>query len=168
MREIHLTQGKIALVDDEDYEELSQYKWRACLWHRVWYAIRHTTRNGVKTNTSMHRHLMKAGRGTRVDHRDGNGLNNQRGNLRFATAQQNQHNRRSKWKNASSKFKGVYWHGAAKKWRAQITISRRHIHLGVFKTEKAAAEAYDHAAQELYGEFVVLNFPPETHGESSG
>jgi HNH endonuclease len=158
MKAIPLTQGKVALVDDADFEWLSQWKWQAVLEGHVWYAIR-TDRSGDRERkVKMHRLIMGEPEGVEIDHQDGDGLNNQRGNLRQATHSQNHQNRR-KIRGCSSKYKGVSWHKLCKRWQAYIKLSGVRRHLGLFKSEKVAALAYDFAARDLFGEFAKLNFP---------
>lgn len=169
MKEIPLTQGHVAIVDDEDYERISESR-----WHLGWneghqlYAARGGNRrknadgNHPKTIV-MHREILHAGPGQFVDHIDGNGLNNQKSNLRFCTLQQNRGNAR-KYAHASSKFKGVRWKANKKRWYACIggrTSDGKETrkHLGSFKKEEDAARAYDTAAVEIFGEFANLNFP---------
>lgn len=157
MKLIPLTQGKFAMVDEEDYPELSQFKWYARKADHIFYAERTITvsRNNRK-HLGMHNFLM--GPIGKVDHRDGNGLNNQRHNLRPATSKQNGANRR-KIVPSSSKFKGVTWLVRNKKWQARIRVSYRLITLGCFQSETDAAHAYDDAALTYFGEFSNLNFP---------
>jgi len=108
----------------------------------------------------MHRVIMDAQPGQRVDHKDGNGLNNQRrgqdGNLRFCTNAQNVANARKRI-GCSSRFKGIYWDKQNSKWRARITAPSGRIHLGLFKDEIEAALAYNDAAIEHFAEFARLN-----------
>ncbi len=108
----------------------------------------------------MHRFILGLCDGQRCDHKDNNGLNNQRSNLRIATAGQNQHNSGCrKYKGMrSSRFKGVHWAKNARKWLAQITANRKHYHLGLFENEEDAARAYDRKALELHGDFAKTNF----------
>lgn len=153
MKIIPLTQGKVALVDDEDFEHVNQFKW--CAQKRVFksgitfYAMR---RGGAE---SMHRFLMPSH--PRIDHKDGDGLNNQRSNLRPATRSENAANQR-KHVDCSSKFKGVHWDKRTGKWRSQTKLHGRRIHLGRFVNELDAAIAYDTAAVKLFGDFAKLNF----------
>jgi hypothetical protein len=99
-------------------------------------------------------------RGYIVDHKDGNGLNNCRDNLRVCTRRQNQANRRSR--RGVSRFVGVYPH--KDKWIAEITSHGRHFYLGYFDDEVQAAKARDRKAWELHGEFAYLNFPEDYRG----
>jgi hypothetical protein len=156
MKTIPLTQGKVALVDDEDYEWLSRWKWYAILNGHTWYAARKDCSGDRPRAVSMHRQIMGEPEG-KVDHIDGDGLNNQRGNLRLATDPQNLWNSRKR--RGSSKFKGVYWTKRNKRWRAAITHLGVKKHLGYFDSEEAAARAYDRAAKEFFGPFARLNFP---------
>lgn len=163
MKSIQLTQGHHATVDKKDFKFLNQWKWRALKAKRknappTWYAIRTTPRPNRKC-VYMHREVMRL-RGftefSQVDHRDGSGLNNQRKNLRAATAPQNHWNRR-KGAGCTSQFKGVYWHKKLKIWMARIYCLGKHYYLGIFKKEKDAAKAYDAASVLHFGEFARLN-----------
>ncbi len=157
MREIVLTQGKVALVSDEDYEELSKHKWHARYNRGLFYACRTVTVSPRReANVYMHQVVCCKG----ADHKDGNGLNNQRDNLRPATHQQNQFNRGPRL-GSCSRFKGVYRDKDRKKWRACIRISGSKKHIGYFDDELKAATAYDDKARELFGEFAWLNFPTD-------
>ena len=103
----------------------------------------------------MHRLIMDAQERQEIDHADGNGLNNQKDNLRFCTHSQNHMNRKPT--KGSSKYKGVSWHKAAKKWNARITLNKKTVSIGYFDSEIIAAKAYDEKAIELFGEFAKLN-----------
>lgn len=160
MREIQLTRGKVALVDDRDFEAMSHYKWHARKGVRTWYAEGHGHReDGAPTHLSMHRLIMGAPEGMQVDHIDGNGLNNTRENLRLCTRAENQFNRACS--GGKSKYKGVSLHRNGKKWRAQIWFADKRVDLGLFIDEEDAARAYDEAARRLFGQFARLNFPLE-------
>lgn len=154
MREISLSQGKVALVDDDDYAKvLLRGPWCAMKHGQTYYAGR-TIRKGESWTTEfMHQFISGYGR---TDHIDRNGLNNQSSNLREATAQQNMRNQGPR--GGSSLFKGVCWDKRAKKWKSAIRDYKK-IHLGYFEIEQDAARAYDRAAREMFGEFAYLNFP---------
>lgn len=160
MKEIKLTQGKVALVDDEDFEYLSQFKWQYNKNCTVsGYARRNVRVNGKVKSIPMHREILGLGWGnkTKVDHKDRNGLNNQKSNLRHATVTQNNCNRRLHNKH---KYRGVTFiknGGYISKWRASIVKDGRRIPLGHYKTVEEAALAYNEAAKKYQGEFAVLN-----------
>ena len=159
MREIKLSQtgkhaGKyVALVDDEDFEALNEIKWSIMKCPRSLYAVKIIRVNGRTATIRMHQ-LVLNGKG--IDHIDGNGLNNQKYNLRFCTNSENQMNVR-KQKNTSSIYKGVCFYKCSKKWMASIGLNGKKTHLGYFDTEAEAAKAYNTKAIELFGEFANLN-----------
>ena len=94
----------------------------------------------------------------RTDHRNGDGLDNRRSNLRDATAGENSRNTRVHLDSASG-LKGVSWYKRSRKWRAHIHVGTKQQHLGYFATAEEAAHAYDDAARELHGEYATVNFP---------
>lgn len=160
MKQIKLTQGKFALVDDSDYEKLDKYKWYALRNCRgVFRAVRGFCCSETKKIRSiyMHRQIMSALKGMDVDHINHNTLDNQKHNLRICTRSQNMKNGLSH-KDSSSQFKGVFWHSKAQKWEATIWENKKHFYLGCFDNEIEAAKAYDRKAKELFGEFANLNF----------
>jgi len=151
MKEIALTQGKVALVDDEDFEFLSQWKWYLKNFDNHFYAARSVD------DKRMHRIILNiTDSKIFVDHKDGNGLNNQRNNIRAATISQNGANR-VKRNNSSSRYLGVYWVKKTKLWRVGISKNGVLQNVGCFKDEKDAAIAYNNKAKELHGEFANLN-----------
>lgn len=158
VREIQLTRGFVALVDDEDFEALVQFKWRAFAGPgvRTHYATRMVrSDSGARTDVRMHRVIMAAPTGLEVDHIDGNGLNNQRSNLRIVTRSQNMQNQTRKGRGCSSRFKGVSWDTERGAWRAFIRINGKKTALGVFRDEEKARDAYAAAAIRHFGEFAA-------------
>lgn len=161
MKTIILTQNKVALVDDSDYEPLNAVKWYAIFLNRErWYARRKLPRDGGPAKTlDMHRVLIP--NVSEVDHKNGDGLDNRRDNLRAATRAQNMANSRKR-SGGSSQFKGVSWGKRDSIWQAKITKAGKCFYLGNFVLEKDAAMAYDAAAREYFGEFANINFKPTT------
>lgn len=161
MRTIPLTLGYVALVDDEDYERLSAYSWHAHICrepsgYKKVYARRITSEGGNQIRVYMHRDVLSCELG--IDHRDTNGLNNQRSNLRPATQSQNNANFRKRGGCASA-HKGVSWFKERRKWQAKITVNYKQIHIGLFRDECDAALAYNLKALEAFGEFARFNTP---------
>ena len=157
MKEIQLSQGKVALVDDEDFEMLNRYKWSAMRGANTYYAYTHIIlESGKRTSIAMHRVIMQTPVGYETDHRDRNGLNNQRFNLRICTHSQNQGNRKLT-KGSLSGYKGIGWHKRDKKWWSKIVFERRAIYLGYFDSKEEAAKAYNEAAIKYHNSFVCLN-----------
>lgn len=166
MKEIRLSQRNkksknrrlVALVDDSDFDFLNQWNWSGCKHRNTYYAHRVDTTGKDRIKIKMHRLLMGVSNPEiSIDHKDGDGLNNQRGNLRIATNSQNSMNRRAVKKNTSSKFKGVYLHKKCNKWVAEVGSRNERKYLGLFTTEVEAAGAYNIEAKKLYGEFANLN-----------
>jgi len=157
---IPLTRGLYAVVDGADYERLNKWKWCALRGKNTFYAVRKVKRGKKWAALFMHRTLLDLGFGNKLqgDHRNHNGLDNRKSNLRVCTSAQN-HQNRLPIKNASSKFKGVAWDKQKKKWRARIQINGKNIELGRFNFETEAALAYDKTAKRLFGEFACTNFP---------
>jgi hypothetical protein len=156
VKEIPLTQGKVALVDDEDFERVNRFKWCATKSKYSHYARR------TLKSISMHRMIISAPSGFDVDHINGNGLDNRRENLRICTRSQNQWNMNNVRK-GSSNYKGVSWNKCALKWAAIIQKNYKTYFLGYFESEIEAAENYDAKARELFGPFAKTNFPmPQT------
>jgi hypothetical protein len=170
VRQIPLTQGKVALVDDDDYERLSSHKWHAVAVRRkhgpsVFYAARTINgrrEDGSRTAHREYMHRVVLGIDGVADHRDGDGLNNQRSNLRPATTSQNGANRRRGSASPSSRFKGVCWHRRCRRWQAGIRVQGQSRYIGFFTDEEEAARAYDRVAREAWGEFALVNFPEVT------
>jgi len=152
MKEIKLTQGKVALVDDEDYEYLNQWNWYASKRSNgSFIAIRTVNKKKVL----MHRVIMNTPENLIVDHIDHNSLNNQKSNLRNCTHSQNAQNMKLYCEGIF--HKGISWDKVNEKWKAYIRVNGKLIHLGRFKDEENAARAYNTAATKYFGEFAYLN-----------
>lgn len=164
-KEIKLTQGKVVLVDDEDYEYLNQWKWYAHKQGKTFYAKRITRENNHVTMIHMHRVIMNCPPEKRIDHISRNGLDNRKCNLRLCNVAENGMNR-PKQDNNSSGYKGVGWDKSRNKWRAQIKPNQKSIFIGRFSKKEDAAKAYDEFAKRYFGEFAYLNFPENQQGEN--
>ncbi len=159
MKEIRLTQGKVALVDDEDFEYLNKIKWYVSKTKTNFYAA--NDKIGL-----MHRFILKSPRDKITDHKDHNGLNNQKYNIRICTYSQNAQNRISKL-NGNSHFLGVTKIINKKKYKnriyiyqyymAQITVKGKQKTIGMYKSEIQAAKTYNNAALKHHGDFANLN-----------
>jgi hypothetical protein len=153
MKTIQLTKGQVALVDDEDYLWLNQWKWHTHKGYSKNYARRFDYSQGKKIGIFMHSFILKMTNSKFMgDHENGNGLDNQRHNLRIATKSQNAKNKTSA-KNSSSKYLGVSWHKIKKKW----TVIINNVYIGDYKNEIEAALAYNEAAKIHHKEFANLN-----------
>jgi hypothetical protein len=159
MKEIKLTRDQFALVDDEDYDFLMQWKWHADFKGKTCYARRTIRVGGGKVKRIyMHRSIINPPDNMEIDHIDNNGLNNQKNNLRICTHQENTFNtsgfkRKSKYKGVSRKID----HNRNKPWRACLKINGKQVQIGTFKEEKQAAIAYNEAVLKYRGRFGVLN-----------
>jgi hypothetical protein len=153
MKTIPLTKGKVALVDDEDYERLSQMKWYALDNKHTWYAARSRRAHGNRQSILMHCLICDTVHD--VDHIDGNGLNNVRRNLRPATRSQNMANGKSR--GGTSKYKGVSWVKSRNVWVAYIEKDGKSMNLGYSSNEEDCAILYNVAAQLFFGCYARLN-----------
>lgn len=154
-RLIPLTQNQNAIVDAGDFDWLSQWDWYAVRSRKTFYPSRKINGRMV----AMHQFILRR---NNCDHRNRNGLDNRRGNLRRATRNQQARNRGLN-KNSTSGFKGVHWERDRGKWTAHIRYRRKVIRLGMFKSKRAAARAYDAAARKYYKEYAFFNFPHDDH-----
>jgi hypothetical protein len=161
MKVIPLTQNKVAIVDNEDYEELMKYKWH----YNNGYAVRLTTiqsgnkKLGIKEKRKaiyMHKLINSTPDDFETDHINGITLDNRKCNLRTATNSQNQCNKKIQLNNTSG-YKGVSWSKRANKWKAQIQYNNKYIYLGYFNAAEEAAISYNNKALELFGEFAKVN-----------
>jgi HNH endonuclease/AP2 domain len=159
MKIIKLTQGQVALVDDEDYEKLSAFKWHAYFDPDIksFYSKRNSlTVNGKRHSIIMHREIIHAVAGESVDHINHDTLDNRRENLRICSNVQNFSNRKMRSDNTSG-FKGVSWEKKSRKWKAQLRVNKKIIYSGYFNTAIEAAEVYDREAISVCGEFALTN-----------
>ncbi len=155
MKTIKLTQDKVALIDNEDFKLINQYKWYACKCGNAYYTrrkVRDQRTEKIKT-IYMHRFIMNVvNSNVEVD---GDTLDNRKRNLRTRTVSENRRNQKKT--RGNSKFKGVCWSNRDNKWYAYIKVNRQKIHLGVFNDESEAAKTYNIAAQQYFGKFSRLN-----------
>lgn len=150
--EIELTQGQFAVIDKQDIDLVCGSSWFAIKAKNTYYAMRAYKKNEEKSgNVFMHRIILQTTQ--LVDHKDGNGLNNSRSNLRPCTYSQNQWNRKLN-KNSTSGFKGVSFYKPSGRWLACIRANKEYIHLGYFDTPEEASLAYYEAAIYLHGNFA--------------
>jgi len=164
MKEIPLTQGQVALVDDDNYNWLNKWKWFAQEDKGNYYAGRNLPLgNGKRKGIKMHRLIMGFPGKFEIDHKDGNTTNNQRYNLRLCTHRQNTKNKK-KVKKATSLYKGVHWNKRDRAWVAFLGCDGKNISLGYYQREIAAAIAYDLGATHFFGKFANVNFKSgQTH-----
>ena len=155
------TRGGTLIVDGEDRHIIDNNVWTweknsASFINQAWIAEEKRTHR-----VSLSRFLMKAKPSQVVDHINGNTLDNRRCNLRVCAKAQNNINKTKTSGVRSSKYKGVFWENSCNRWRVQIRFEGVRKHVGVFKDEIAAAEAYDKFARKLHGEFACVNFPKQ-------
>jgi hypothetical protein len=160
---VPLTRGKVAMIDDEDTERVLAHKWFA-KWFKSggrYYAGRYVYNKGKLKLILMHRFILDAPTGIEVDHKNMDGLDNRRSNIRLATHGENQHNKCAYRQNKSG-FKGVHFNKRRGGFCAQIQHRKVPHYLGCFDTPEDAARAYDVAALALHGDFARINFPEES------
>ena len=154
-KEIALSRGLVAIVDDEDFDWLNQWKWCALRSKNAFYAARGTWDGKRKATILMHREILGKEAGAYVDHRDNDGLNNQRANLRACTQSENSLNHGGWKKGKASRYKGVFQAKGKSTW----FVSFRGKYVGSYADQESAARAYDAAALDYSPEFARVNFP---------
>ncbi len=165
MATIKLTSKKLGdhnvYIDDVDYNRVMQFKWS--LWKNKngnIYAVRRNHVLSEPTRVYLHRFILNVTDSKIiVDHKNHNGLDCSRNNIRLSNKSTNAQNSLKQKTESSSKYKGVSWCNSKSRWRAQICVNRRPINLGLFRSEEEAAYAYDKAAEEHFGDFALINFP---------
>jgi hypothetical protein len=153
MKEIPLTKGKVAIVDDEDFEHYSKFNYYT---HSEGYAVREEWNGGNKKRFRMHREIMNTPKGMDTDHINGDRLDNRRENLRICTRSENLRNSRKRPGN-SSDYKGVSFFKPTQSWRSYINFEGKQHSLGYYNTPEEAAIRYNEAAKKHFGEFAYLN-----------
>ena len=154
MKTINLTPGKVALVDDEDFEELNKHKWFAHKNGHTFYALRNSkTENKYRKLIYMHRVIMNTPDDMNTDHIDRDGLNNQKSNLRVCTYAENCRNKKKSPLNTSG-YKGVHLHKATQKWTSQLRVDGKLISFGYFPSKELAYQAYLEGVKKYHKEFA--------------
>lgn len=159
MKEIKLPRGSVAIVDDEDYEELSKYSWSIDQWGYVRRSVYDQSSKSGRSAVLMHRQVLGLlpDDGSIVDHIDRDPLNNKKFNLRLVSSSQNAMNRSLSSRNKSG-LRGVYWSEASKKWMAVIQANRKKVHLGYFVNKEDAYAVYCTAAKDMHGEYSSVDW----------
>jgi predicted RNA methylase len=161
MKQISLSKGYYAQVDEEDFEILSKHNWWICeVKSKRATVIQLSAQTEINGKTvKMHRMIMNPPKGMDIDHADGNPLNNQKYNLRICNRQENLRNtnKYKRRKKCSSEYKGVSFHKKANKWEAGLQVEGRRKWLGLFESEIEAAKVYNKAALTYFGEFARIN-----------
>lgn len=164
---IPLTNGEMVILDATDYKIVKHFVWRGQQYagRGFTYAVGsiRNLKSGKYTPVAMHRLILGATAKEHVDHKNGNGLDNRRGNLRLCSIAENVRNQHAR--RGVSRYKGVTWCKQTKKWYARIKRDRRSYYLGRFSSERTAALAYDQAALRLHEDFANLNFPSSENAE---
>ena len=155
LEKLSLNKGRFTvLIDSEDLERVSSRRWYVA---GNGYVYSQTMIEGVKHIMLLHRFIMNCPKECVVDHKDHNPLNNSKVNLRICSRRQNGQNCRIDRKNNTSGYRGVYWNARRSKWQVGVKINGRCATVGYFDCKEAAARHFNKKAQELYGEFAVLN-----------
>lgn len=157
---VPLTQGKVAIIDAEDGDRVLAHKWHVLKSKNTFYAARHgKIAKGKRQYVYMHRRILGLKKGKYCDHRNGNGLDNRRSNLRKCTKSENGGNTHARL-GGSSRYKGIYWDKTRNKWVAQIKINNKRMYLGYSDNEIEATRIYNLAALKYFKQFANLNNLP--------
>jgi len=156
-KEITLSRGLVTIVDDWNYDWLNSFRW--CCDNYGYASRNHWAAGGERTTIHMHRLILKLekGDGEQGDHINHDRLDNREVNLRVCSHAENTRNQKAQTRTTSSRFKGVCWSKEKNRWIAQIYYERKPVYLGRFKVETAAAQAYDNAALQYFGDFACTN-----------
>ena len=159
MKSIPLTQGRFALIDDDDFDKVVAYRsWHAVESRGTFYARTNVhCKDGHWTLLPMHRLIMGVSGNLQVDHKNGDGLDNRKENLRVCTQGENAKNRRRS-SLSTSPFKGVSFRKRERRWVARVNSNGKRLWLGMYSTAEEAARVYDAKAREVYGAFARTNF----------
>ncbi len=155
IKEIELSQGKVAIIDSEDFYIVNKYKWSYRVSNGRKYCASNTKEKGKSTTLHLARLIMNCPKGMTVDHINHDTLDNRKCNLRICTQAENSRNTRPR--NGTSRYKGVHKLKHYDKWRVAITVNRVKYHIGYFATQEEAALAYNKAALKYHGKFAYLN-----------
>lgn len=155
-KEIKLSRGYVAIIDDEDYECIAKRKWWTSYSRGKLYAKTAFFIDGKRIDLKLHHEIIVVPIGLEVDHINGNGLDNRKENLRVCVHQENTQNKITRRQDGkASRFTGVSRRNGA--WYARITKDGKTTNIGVFKTEENAATAYNIFADKLFGDFARMN-----------
>jgi hypothetical protein len=159
VKELPLTKGYVALVDDEDFERVNAFRWSAMIvgHHADGSPKVYAHRKEARKTSYLHRFILDALKGVYVDHKNGDGLDNRRANLRICTQSQNIGNSRMSSANTTG-YKGVYLVKASGRYSAKIGHRNRSCYLGIYSDPAFAAHVYDAAARHFFGQFALTNF----------
>lgn len=150
---MYLTQGLFTILDAKDYPKIRQYKWYARKTPYTFYASTNVNNSGKRKTIQLHRAITDAPIGMEVDHKDRNGLNNTRANLRVCTKEENQHNASIRKDNTSG-FKGIYWMKSSSAWAVSIQAYGKRIYCGIYKSKNEAILVRDKKIRELHKDFA--------------
>ena len=147
--------GNEVICDIDDFEKVRVFKWGLSFSGVCKYATTNMKIKGKYRSVKMHRFLLNPPRNKEIDHKDNNGLNNIRSNLRITDMRFNKRNL-TKYKTNTSGYKGVHLVNKHR-WQARIQVGGRRIPLGCYGTKEQAALAYNEGAKKYHGEFAHLN-----------